>query len=303
MGYEPGHALASDLYSQYREAATWRVAVGSLDDLSGYSRYGRVGNIVVGEMMNHINKDKAFGEFANVYQLGFVNTESTETTTRTVTESESGSSGIKIGADLNKLAVKTVGKLLGVDVPDGSDAGKKTIETVNHTTTTVRTDATKLLQDARAQNADFLLIGEVTQVLIEHPQISKERRTETKKVTLREEKYKDENGKEKTRKIKGNVSAHVDYYKHTAVSTIRYSYRLVDVKTNQVFQAHSLSSKDEYVYEWAKQVGGDKRALSRGTKRFMSKDADVALSQADRIDRLIRQAGLQLSEEIKGHVR
>ena len=301
MAYVPGHNQGSQLYSQYREEATLHVAVGTLDDLSGHSKYGRVGSIVAGEMMNHISSDQAFGEFANVYQLGFVDTQSTQTTTRTVTQNNTG--GGDAAGEIGQLVVKTVGKLVGVDVPEGSGKKSQTIKTVNQTTTTVSTNIAKLLQNAREQNADYLLIGEITQILIEDPKVDRERRTETKKVTLRKEKYTDENGKEKERKIKGNVSAHIDHYTHKAVSTIRYSYRLIDVETNQVWQAQNLSSQDEYVYTWAKQVGGDKRALSGSTKREMGKDANVALSQADRVDRLINLAGLKLADDVKGHVK
>ena len=302
MGYVPGHERASLLYDEYREAATWRVAVGAFDNIGNQHTYGNVGSMVVDNMFGQLSDDARFNEFVDMYELAFIPQTTTEvtTSTNTLVNSRPESSDIEVGLDLNKVVVSAAKELLGVkDRPVRTYTSEQMTQ---QTTTVTRTSGLELLHHAQEDGAHFLLVGEITQVLMEKPAVSKERRSETKRVVIREEEYKDEDGKTKKKKIKGDVTAQVDYYTLKALSTLRFSYKLIDATTGQVWRTNSFTSQDEYVYSWARHAGGDKRGMSGAAKRFTSNEPNLMISDAQRVENVVLKAGHTLAQEMKAHV-
>ena len=63
-----------------------------------------------------------------------------------------------------------------------------------------------------------------------------------KKVVVRKEKYVDDDGKEKTKKIKEKVYATIVHHKKSAEANLRLTYRIIDVKS--VFERYIFSRRE-----------------------------------------------------------
>ena len=224
----------------------------------------------------------------------------TEETTTNVTQTEA--SGMRIGVD--NAIVNTVTSLLNIDAGDGSpilEEQKKGTETttVQRKVTSSQVSLDNMMASAKERGADYLLHGEIMQVILERPSTNVEEKTQKKEVVLRKEKYKDEDGKERERKIKGDVQVTVNHYTLRAKSTIRYSYQLVDVNTGAVWKESTLSDQHDYVYEWVRKKSGDDRALSSYNKSMMTKEPSIQMSATERSDALMLLAGETLAKELK----
>ncbi len=108
---------------------------------------------------------------------------------------------------------------------------------------------------------DVILVGSVTKNFIDRQKSGPEDRAYSKEVTIRTEKYTDENGKEKTKKIKGKVFAQAKLYEKKANAYVGCSYKVLDIKTGAVLYSGSATGTDEWSKKWIGSYTGDKRAL------------------------------------------
>lgn len=108
---------------------------------------------------------------------------------------------------------------------------------------------------------DVLLIGNVTKNFIDRQKSGPEDRAYSKEVTIRTEKYTDDNGKEKTRKIKGTVYAQAKLYEKKANAYVGCSYKVLDVKTGAILYSGTSTGTDDWSKKWIGSYTGDKRAL------------------------------------------
>ncbi|MEM7110692.1 MAG: CsgG/HfaB family protein [Bacteroidota bacterium] len=111
------------------------------------------------------------------------------------------------------------------------------------------------------KGVDVILVGNVTESLVDRQQAGPSEREYTKEVVLRKEKYIDEDGKEKTREIKGDVTAIADIYSKSAEATVGCTYKVIDVQTGQVLESGSTLGSDKWAFRWIGSFNGDKRAL------------------------------------------
>ena len=82
-----------------------------------------------------------------------------------------------------------------------------------------------------------------------------------KNVVVRREKYLDDDGEEKVKKIKENVYATVDYYKKSAESNLSLTYQITDVNSGRLIYSGTVKTNSKFFHQWAT-YEGDKRALS-----------------------------------------
>jgi len=108
---------------------------------------------------------------------------------------------------------------------------------------------------------DVLLVGNITKSFIDRQKSGATDKSYSKEVTIRTEKYKDENGKEKTRKIKGTVQAQAKVYEKKADAYVGCSFKVLDVKTGTVLNSGSATGTDNWNKKWIGSYTGDKRAL------------------------------------------
>lgn len=111
------------------------------------------------------------------------------------------------------------------------------------------------------KGVDVLLVGNVTRSFIDRQKSGPEEKSYSKEVVIRTEKYKDENGKEKTRKIKGTVYAKAKVYTKKAEAVVSCSYKVLDVQTGSVLYSGGTTGNDNWSERWIGSYTGDKRAL------------------------------------------
>ncbi|MEM6523063.1 MAG: CsgG/HfaB family protein [Bacteroidota bacterium] len=111
------------------------------------------------------------------------------------------------------------------------------------------------------KGVDVILVGNVTESIVDRQQSGPSERDYTKEVVLRKEKYTDEDGKEKTREIKGEVSATAEVYSKSAEATVGCTYKVIDVQTGEVLESGSTLGTDTWTFRWIGSYDGDKRAL------------------------------------------
>ncbi len=111
------------------------------------------------------------------------------------------------------------------------------------------------------KGVDVLLVGSVPKSFIDRQKTGPEDRSYSKEVTIRTEKYIDDNGKEKTRKIKGTVYAQAKVYEKKANAVVSCSYKVIDVKTGTVLYSGTGTGTDDWRKRWIGSYTGDKRAI------------------------------------------
>lgn len=117
------------------------------------------------------------------------------------------------------------------------------------------------------KGVDVLLAGNITKSFIDRQKSGPVDKSYTKEVTIRTEKYIDDKGKEKTRKIKGTVYAQAKVYEKKADAIVSCSYKVVDVKTGSLLYSGTGSGTDNWSKRWIGSYTGDKRALPDFMKR------------------------------------
>ena len=101
-----------------------------------------------------------------------------------------------------------------------------------------------------------------------------------KKVVVRKEKYVDDDGVEKTKKIKEKVYVTIDHYKKSAKSNLRLTYRITDVNSGLPIYSGTVRTDAKFFHEWAT-YEGDKRALSVKYERLVEKEEKFAPSRSE----------------------
>ena len=101
-----------------------------------------------------------------------------------------------------------------------------------------------------------------------------------KKVVVRKEKYVDDDGSEKIKKIKENVYATIVHHKKGAAANLRLTYRITDVKSGLPLHSGTVKTDAKFFHEWAT-YEGDKRALSSQYERLVENKEKFAPSRSE----------------------
>lgn len=147
-----------------------------------------------------------------------------------------------------------------------------------------------------------ILSGKITQIIYSPVRTVDREYTETKRVVIDTEKYKDKDGKTKTRKIYGDVKAKVRRYTRTTAAVIKGSYKIVDVRTSKVIKSESFEGKADFSTEWA-EVRGDTRALKSSTARLARKGETIAPVASEMVSRAANNLANSLSNSLKIYAR
>jgi len=106
----------------------------------------------------------------------------------------------------------------------------------------------------------FRLISSYLRYNIDEKPTTSNTENVTKEIVIREEKYKDAEGKEKKRKIKGTVRANITYFTKQANIELAMNAKIQKIADESIVQKGDYEVLYSYSYEWATYTG-DKRAL------------------------------------------
>ncbi|MBT3632001.1 MAG: hypothetical protein HOD43_14415 [Candidatus Marinimicrobia bacterium] len=147
-----------------------------------------------------------------------------------------------------------------------------------------------------------ILTGKITQIIYTPVQTIHREYKEAKRVVVKTEKYKDKEGKTKTRKVYADVEAKVKHYTRSTKAVIKGSYKIVDVRTSKVIRSESFEGKSSFSTEWAV-VKGDTRALKSHTAKLARKGETVAPVGGEMVSQAATDLANSLSNSLKIYAR
>ena len=107
------------------------------------------------------------------------------------------------------------------------------------------------------------------------------------------ETYTDDDGKEKTRNIYGEVKATVTVHSISTSAQVQASYQVLHAETAKVLNSEMVSGSSQFDFTWAT-FNGDKRALSNDVRKLTRKSEKAATSK----EQLALDAITNLNEKI-----
>ncbi|MAG21239.1 MAG: hypothetical protein CMF77_03645 [Candidatus Marinimicrobia bacterium] len=113
---------------------------------------------------------------------------------------------------------------------------------------------------------------------------------------------RNDEGKEKMRDIKGEVTANVRVYKRSTAATIRGSYNIIDVQTARILQSESFSGEASIEKDWAT-FAGDERALSWRSKQLTGRREQLVPVADEMVSRAANNLAKSLSASLRQYAR
>jgi hypothetical protein len=281
MHFVPGYKDAADYHQQYRDAATYRVVVGTFDQTQSIDEYGYLGSIIVNDALAKLDQDNEFQKFVDV--VAVVDPRTTVQTTTNVTS--------HTNSHVEVTPMNVVREVLGIE----------SVPTVTSTSTQqqVRTyDVSTTMKWAKEQDADFLIVGRVEQVLIGDPQTTTRSLVEEEDVKVGTETYVDENGNEQERDVIQRVSARGNIYTMESQSAMRVTYQILDVATSAVRHSNTLRGTHKYYHRWAR-FSGDLRAVVGREERWIKEEEGAPPPAAEQVNDMVADVSALLHKELK----
>ena len=156
------------------------------------------------------------------------------------------------------------------------------------------------MEVGQLSGADQILSASLTTTYRPSETISIDDIKQEKKVVIRTEKYVDDEGVEKTKKIKKKVYATINHYKKSAGSSLLLTYRITDVKSGQMLFSGTVNTDAKFFHEWAT-YEGDKRALSSQYGLLVIREEQFAPSRSELYMNSAGKLPNQLMRKISAH--
>ena len=147
-----------------------------------------------------------------------------------------------------------------------------------------------------------IITGKITQIIYTPVQTVHREYKQSKKVVVKTEKYKDKDGKTKTRKIYADVEARVKHFTRTTKAEIKGSYRIVDVRTAKLVKSEAFQGTADFSTEWAT-YKGDVRALKSSVSRLVKKGETLAPVAEEIVSQAAADLAKSLSITLKIYAR
>ena len=163
-------------------------------------------------------------------------------------------------------------------------------------------DESMAVEVGKILGVNEILSGKITQIIVSPEQTTRNVRNEKKRVVIRREKYVDDEGKEKVRKIYGEVEAKVIVFKRTTSARIRGSYNIVDVETARILKSDSFEEFSSSNVSWAT-FSGDDRAISYSTRELAKKGEQRVPIEGEIINRAAKKISTSIAKSIKDYAR
>ena len=113
----------------------------------------------------------------------------------------------------------------------------------------------------RLLGADVLCVGSIDRADVDRQMAQPYLQEFTERVVIGEEKYINNNGKERTRSIKGDVSATAQLNQKFSNAILSATYKIFDVATGKLLDMGEVNGEYEWNYIWMSSFQGDKRAI------------------------------------------
>lgn len=141
----------------------------------------------------------------------------------------------------------------------------------------------------------------MTQASADRQRLDPVARTYEKKIKVGEEKYTDENGKEKTRDIKETVSVIMRENNKLSNATVSASFKILDVATGAVLAADNLTFTSEWEGVWYTYLRGNKKAIPNRLNRtevpFIS-EAELVKRALNNVSNSINRRIVEYAQEV-----
>ncbi|MDP6967451.1 MAG: CsgG/HfaB family protein [Candidatus Marinimicrobia bacterium] len=147
-----------------------------------------------------------------------------------------------------------------------------------------------------------IVTGKITQIIVTPERTTEDTYKESRRVIIRKERYVNDEGKEKMRDIKGEVTANVKIYKRSTAATIRGSYNIIDVQTARILQSESFSGEASIEKDWAT-FAGDERALSWRSKQLTGRREQLVPVADEMVSRAANNLAKSLSASLRQYAR
>ena len=154
-------------------------------------------------------------------------------------------------------------------------------------------DSKTSLEIGKLLGVHQIISGGITYLTASKPEHLKNTQRYTKEVVIDTETYTDDEGKQKSRNIYGEVRATVTTHTISASAQIRASYQVLHAETAQVLNSEMVSGSRQFNFTWAT-YNGDQRALSNHVKKLTRKSEKAAPSK----EQLVLDAITNLNEKI-----
>ena len=163
-------------------------------------------------------------------------------------------------------------------------------------------DEEMALEAGRLMSVHQIVPGKITQKIYSPPEVTIRKRKETKKVQTGKEKYTNEEGEEKERKLYGTVEAQVRFFTRLTSARINCSYTIVDIETSKIMKSDTFEGYASANAEWAK-FEGDERALSYFTRQLVRQGSQQVPVAGEMVNRAARKLSASLANSIKDYAR
>ena len=163
-------------------------------------------------------------------------------------------------------------------------------------------DEEMALEAGRLMSVHQIVAGKITQIIYSPPEVTIRKRKETKKVQTGKEKYTNEEGEEKERKLYGTVEAQVRFFTRLTSARINCSYTIVDIETSKIMKSDTFEGYASANAEWAK-FEGDERALSYFTRQLVKRGSQQVPVAGEMVNRAARKLSASLANSIKDYAR
>ncbi len=301
--FVPGYEDAPDQYQAFRARATTRLAVVPFSNNSGQYNYGAIEQIVADQVISKLNLNPEFMEFVEVVSLYGI------AEPRDIAAAQAGGvvSGASAGADQSQgmqLGFSWQKAVLGLLGMNEETAGNSTTEDGTTSPQSPSVSQGPSLEELIAEvDPHLLLVGQISQVLLEPPQTSTVSRTEKEEVTVKVVKEPCQGKPDKTckREIKAEVQAAVTQYTLKATTTLVSSYQIIDADSRGVRHTDNVTADHTYVHEWVR-FRGDERALSYTSKQLKDNKANVMASQSERLAVVLDELSNHIVRAAQTHV-
>lgn len=151
--------------------------------------------------------------------------------------------------------------------------------------------------------AHEIMTGKILQIIYTAPRTTHVQLTETNNVVVSQETYVDEDGEERTRDVRGDVSCVFNKFTKASSMKMTVSYTIVDVATGRIKLQETVTADYPWSDNWARKVSGDDRGLKPATKALIAKAEPIAPPDTDMINHTLSDVSRSITSKIKQYVR
>lgn len=160
-------------------------------------------------------------------------------------------------------------------------------------------DESTTAEIGKIKGVDIILVGTITETLVDRQTTEPVQAKYTEEVVIRKEKYTTESGEEKSREIKGEVSAKAVESSKSAEVTVGCTYKVIDVATGSILRSGSVVGKDIWNFRWLSKISGDQRAIPKKMAKKESKYPSIS----DMMNAAANKASQQILSELNNFIK